>query len=416
MLIVLFLYCLAYFLKTQNYIYFLKVNLLFCKIENLSKNKTTNYFIMKTYKFLFIAFISLIAFPFSAFAHTTPPIEKFVVVLDAGHGGKDPGNRGNGYKEKDIALKIILKIGKELEKHQDIKVVYTRKTDVFVTLDKRAEIANDANADLFVSVHCNAASSSSAYGTETFVLGLHRNADNLKIAMKENSVITLEDDYEVTYGGFDPNSPASYIGMTLMQEEYLDQSILLSDYVQKQFTNKLKRKDRGVKQAGFLVLRKTYMPSVLVETGFLTNSTEGKYLNSSTGQLKMASAIVEGIVNYKNSINLHSVEVVKVNNGTTNVSSTKSTDIYKDITFKVQLAAGSTAIETKSYNFKGLTGVSRKKEGNLYKYYYGNTSDYLLIQEKQKEAIEAGYKKCYIIAFKGEKKISVNEALKSKTK
>ncbi|HIB38369.1 N-acetylmuramoyl-L-alanine amidase [Mesonia sp.] len=373
---------------------------------------------MKTYKYLFIAFTFLLfTNTFSVLANHLPPTKKFVVVLDAGHGGKDPGNRGNGYKEKDIALNIILKIGKELEKQNDIEVVYTRKTDVFVTLDKRAEIANDANADLFVSVHCNAAEATQAHGTETFVLGLHRNADNLKIAMKENSVIYLEDDYEVTYGGFDPNSPASYIGMTLMQEEYLDQSILLSDYVQKEFTNKLKRTDRGVKQAGFLVLRKTYMPSVLVETGFLTNKTEGKYLNSSAGQQKMASAILEGILSYKKSINLHSTEMSEEDQiSQATVETATSTDVYNGITFKVQLAAGSTAIETKSYNFKGLNGVSRNKEGNLYKYYFGSTSDYLEIQAKQREAKAAGYKNCYIVAFKNNNKISVNEALKSKTK
>jgi len=372
---------------------------------------------MKTYTSLFIIFIFCFAPVFSGFAEEIPPVKKFVVVLDAGHGGKDPGNRGNGYKEKDIALSIILKIGEELKKQSNIEVVYTRTKDVFIGLDKRAEIANEANADLFVSVHCNA-HSSQAHGTETFVLGLHRNADNLEIAMKENSVIYLEEDYEVKYGGFDPSSPASYIGMTLMQEEYLDQSILLSDFIQKGFTNKLKRTDRGVKQAGFLVLRKTYMPSVLVETGFLTNNSEGKFLNSKAGQEKMAKSIVEGIVNYMHGINMHSLEVTHEDIPVvpTIEKVIEAKDIYENIIFKVQLAAGSSAIETKSYNFKGLEGVSRNKEGKLYKYYFGNSSDYLAIQNKQREAKEAGYKNCYIVAFKNGEKVSVNDALKSKTK
>ncbi len=370
---------------------------------------------MKTNKFSFIIIVLfLILLNFHGFAATNPPTEKFVVVLDAGHGGKDPGNRGNGYKEKDIALSIILKIGAELKKHPDVKVVYTRTTDVFIPLDERAEIANEANADLFVSVHCNA-HDSQAHGTETFVLGLHRNADNLKIAMKENSVIYLEEDYEVKYGGFDPNSPASYIGMTLMQEEYLDQSILLADFVQKGFTNKLKRTDRGVKQAGFLVLRKTYMPSVLVETGFLTNNSEGRFLNSNAGQQKMAASIIEGILNYKSSLNLQAT-TVETPSVSTIENTSSSSEVYDNITFKVQLAAGSQPLATKPYNFKGLEGVSRQKEGELYKYYFGSTSDYLAIQEKQRQAKEVGYKNCYIVAFKNNQKISVNEALKSKTK
>ena len=166
--------------------------------------------------------------------------EKFVVVLDAGHGGKDPGNLGNGYKEKDIALNVVLKIGEALEKNPKIKVVYTRKTDVFVDLFDRGKIANKANADLFVSVHCNA-HKSQAHGTETFVLGIHRNQTNFEVAKKENAVIFMESDHENKYAGFDPNSPESAISIILGQEEYLDQSILLASLIQDNFTNKLKR-------------------------------------------------------------------------------------------------------------------------------------------------------------------------------
>ena len=272
------------------------------------KNKITTLFkrynLMRTNLRLFLVLLITGLFSTSiTAAEKLPPKDEFVVVLDAGHGGDDPGNRGNGYYEKDIALNIVLGIGAELEKMPGVKVIYTRKTDVFVTLAGRAQIANDAHADLFISVHCNA-HGSQASGTETFVLGLHRNEDNLKVAMRENSVIYLEEDYEVTYDGFDPKSPESYIGLTLMQEEYLDQSILLADFIQKNFTNDLKRPNRGVKQAGFLVLRQTYMPSVLVETGFLTNNAEGKYLNSKKGQDDMSGAIVKAVEHYKNMLYL----------------------------------------------------------------------------------------------------------------
>ncbi|TBW29243.1 N-acetylmuramoyl-L-alanine amidase [Gramella sp. KN1008] len=366
---------------------------------------------------LFVFAILVTGFSNRGYSAEIPPnMDRFVVVLDAGHGGKDKGNIGNGYREKDIALSIVLKIGEALEKYEGVDVVYTRKTDVFIPLEKRGKIANDANADLFVSVHCNA-HNSQAYGTETFVLGLHRNETNFEVAKRENSVIYLEEDYEITYSDFDINSPESFIGLTIMQEEYLDQSILLADFVQKQFTNKLKRKDRGVKQAGFIVLHQTYMPSVLIETGFLTNDHEGAYLNSNTGREKMATAITSAIIEYSHTINLNTLESIAVNHPqeTEGIAETP-TRIYKDVTFKVQLAAGSKKLETKPYNFKGLQNIERTKEGKLYKYYYGETSDYLKIQQIHQEAIKKGYPDSYIVAFKNDDKISVNEALKSRLK
>ncbi|TRO66437.1 N-acetylmuramoyl-L-alanine amidase family protein [Christiangramia sabulilitoris] len=354
----------------------------------------------------------------SAFSAEIPPgKDEFVVVLDAGHGGKDPGNMGNGFKEKDIALSIILKIGKALEKYEGVKVVYTRKTDVFVELFERGRIANEANADLFVSVHCNA-HSSQASGTETFVLGLNRNETNFEVAKKENSVIYLEENYEVTYEGYDPNSPESFIGLTIMQEEYLDQSILLADMVQKQFANDLKRKNRGVKQMGLIVLHQTYMPSVLVETGFLTNNQEGPYLNSKRGQDDMARAITNAIVEYSNTINLNLLESIARDHPETEVVTKDAPvpQIYRDVTFKVQIAAGSKKLDTKPYNFKGLRNIERIKEGRLFKYYYGETSDYLKIQQLHQEVIKKGYPDSYIVAFKNDRKITVNDALKSKLK
>lgn len=369
-------------------------------------------------KFLILLFTSVLISG-STPNNTDKEKTKFVVVLDAGHGGKDPGNRGGGFKEKDIALSIILKIGAELEKDKNIKVVYTRDSDVFIPLEKRGKIANDAKADLFVSVHCNAHNSQAA-GTETFVLGLHRNSTNFEVAKRENSVIFLEEDYEVTYDGFDPNSPESSIGMTIMQEEYLDQSILLADFVQKKFTHDLKRANRGVKQAGFIVLHQTYMPSVLIETGFLTNKEEGPYLNSSNGQVKMAKAIVDAINDYSHSINLGVLDnlekevTVKVTTEESKIEEFK--DNYEGITFKVQLAASSKKLEPKSSNFEGLTPVFREKEGKLYKYYYGATSSYSQIKSMHEMAKNKGFNTSYLVAFKDGNKITVNNALKSQVK
>ncbi|MCJ7465398.1 MAG: N-acetylmuramoyl-L-alanine amidase [Maribacter sp.] len=227
--------------------------------------------------------------------------DKFIVVLDAGHGGHDPGNLGNGYLEKNIALNIVLKVGAILEKHPDIQVIYTRKEDKFVDLFVRGEIANKAKADLFVSVHCDS-HTSDAHGAGTFVLGLHANKQNFEIAKKENSVIYLEDNYEVRYADYDINSPESVIGLTIMQEEFLDQSIALATDIQDNMAGGLKRNDRKVKQAGFIVLHQTFMPSVLIETGFLTNKDEGAYLNSEKGQSDIGTAIAEAILKYKNSV------------------------------------------------------------------------------------------------------------------
>jgi N-acetylmuramoyl-L-alanine amidase len=375
------------------------------------------YFHMKTNFFILLIFFTVINPVLAASEEVDPPRDKFVVVVDAGHGGHDPGNSWNGFKEKGIALNIALKVGAELEKVPDIKVIYTRKSDVFVTLAGRAEIANKAEADLFISIHMNG-HKSQAQGTETFVLGLHRNQDNLEVAMRENQVIFLEEDYEMTYDGFNPNSPESYIGLTLMQEEYLDQSILLADLVQKNFTNINKRVNRGVKQAGFLVLRETYMPSVLIEAGFLSNKSEGTYLNSAAGQAAIAESIVRAVKDYKNSMNLEMLDNFEANPPVELAAEpeNKPLDVYDGITFKVQLAATGKKLDPSSKNFKGLSQVSRNKEGKLFKYYYGATSSYTQIQDLHEKAKRTGYPDSYIVAFRGEEKISVNDALKTKMK
>ena len=341
---------------------------------------------------------------------------KFVVVLDAGHGGHDPGNLGNGYKEKSIALNIVLQVGTELEKNPDIKVIYTRKTDVFLKLHERAAIANKADADLFVSIHCNSFTNS-AHGTETFVLGLHANERNFNVAKKENEVIFLEEDYEKHYEGFDPNSPESLIGLTLMQEEYLDQSIQLANMVESNFTDKLKRKSRGVKQAGFWVLHNTYMPSVLIETGFLTYKPEGAYLNSNKGQDEMSTAIKDAILDYKNNLDLNigdNVTPYEIEDVIVEVDEPVLT--YENVVFKVQIAASSRKLEPKSYNFKGLETISRDQQDNLYKYYYGETADYNAAKRMQIVAKQKGYTSCFVVAFKNGNPANLSEVLKSSAK
>lgn len=333
----------------------------------------------------------------------------FVVVLDAGHGGKDSGNRGNGYYEKKIALNIILQIGKILEKKPNIKVIYTRKTDVFVDLIERARIANRADADLFISVHCDA-HTSQAYGAGTFVLGLHANQRNFEVAKKENSVIFYEENYEENYDGFDPNNPESVIGLTLMQETYLNQSITAADAIQKSFVANLNRKDRTVKQAGFVVLKYTYMPSVLVETGFLTNSKEGAYLNSSKGKLEMAQAISKAIINYKNSLS-SSINTLSSIGETVVEEKKEAAATSNEVIFKIQIAASSKKLESKAYNFKGLSPISREKEKELYRYYYSETTSYEKAKKLKKKAKRKGYKHAFIVAFKENKKIKLSTVI-----
>lgn len=357
---------------------------------------------------LFVSFILVLTF--SSYAYNgNNDADKFVVVLDAGHGGKDPGNMGNGYKEKDIALKVVLAIGSALEKNPNIEVIYTRKEDKFIDLFVRGKIANKAKADLFVSVHCDS-HTSQAYGAGTFVLGLHRNNTNFEVAKKENSVILLEDNYHQNYSGYDPNSPESAISIMMGMEDYLDQSIQLASLIQKNFVGKLKRKDRSVKQAGFIVLHQTVMPSVLVELGFLTNNREGAYLNSKKGQQDMAKAITDAILQYKASLEqnvVHTVfedEVIETSSG--------SDEIYNDVTFKIQIAASSKSLATKPYNFKGLSTISKEKTGNLYKYYYGATSNYTETKQLVNDAKSKGYKSSFVVAFKNGKKVSLTEALK----
>jgi N-acetylmuramoyl-L-alanine amidase len=353
------------------------------------------------FKKLFFLTFSLVFF-FAGF--TLNAQKKYTIVIDAGHGGKDPGNLGNGYKEKNIALKVALSVGNELKKNKDINVLYTRNKDVFIDLWKRGDVANTAKADLFVSIHCDS-HTSNAYGAGTFVLGLRGNKKNLEIAKRENSSILLEDNFQNRYKGFDPNSAESVVGLSLLQEENLDKSLEIASLIQNNFTFKLKRNNRKVKQDNFQVLRETIMPSVLVELGFLTNSKEGKYLNSKKGQLQMSKSIADAIENYVSNLKLNTV-IEKISEKESIETTTT------EVEFKVQLASGRNKIETKSYNFKGLTNIERVKVGSFYKYYYGVTSSYKDVITSLDIAKKKGYTSAFIVAFKNGEKISVKEVNK----
>ncbi|WP_127138976.1 N-acetylmuramoyl-L-alanine amidase family protein [Flagellimonas oceanensis] len=392
---------------------------------------------MNKSRLTFLVFL-LLVLPLTSFNKNDTEVQlkdKFVVVLDAGHGGHDPGNIGNGYLEKKIALAIVLNVGKELEKHPDIKVVYTRDDDTFVDLFERGEIANQANADLFVSVHCNA-HNSDAYGTETYVLGLHANRQNFEVAKKENSVIYLEDDYEQRYAEYDINSPESVIGLTIMQEEFLDQSIQLGKKLQDNFTKGLRRKDRKVKQAGFIVLHQTFMPSVLVEAGFLTNKNEGSYLNSKKGQNEMGTAIANAVIAYKEDMGFTASPVTnnpKIEDTKVDVdikeeapkeevveadppkqTNEKPVDKVQEsgVVFKVQLMASGKNIALERSNFNGLSELSREPYKNMFRYMYGNASTFEAAKKLKQDADAKGYTTSYIVAYKNGVRVPITDALK----
>jgi N-acetylmuramoyl-L-alanine amidase len=263
---------------------------------------------MKRFKVKNILIISLLTsfFLFTGFSANAPKAPEFRlkrVVIDAGHGGKDPGALGSYSKEKDIALSVALQVGKYVEQNlPGVEVIYTRKSDVFLELKERSNIANRNRADLFISIHCNAAGNRGIYGTETFVMGTKNFEANFDIVKRENAVILLEDNYEENYEGFDPSSPESYMMFNLMQKAFLSNSISLASKIETDFTTRVNRSSRGVKQAPFYVLWTTSMPSVLVELGFISNVNEEKYLNSKDGQTYLASAIYRSIKAYKEEI------------------------------------------------------------------------------------------------------------------
>ncbi len=337
-----------------------------------------------------------------------------VVVIDAGHGGKDTGASSNGVHEKDIVLAVALKLGEKIKAaYPEIKLIYTRKSDVFIPLYQRADIANKNKADLFISIHANSINKPYVNGAETFVLGQHRSADNLEVAKTENAVILLEDDYNTTYEGFDPNSPESYIMFELVQDEYLEQSVLLASAIQKQFTEKAKRLDRSVKQAGFLVLRRTTMPSVLVETGFISNSNERSYMQSEKGKDELATAIFTAFSEYKTKIENKSLFALVTEKATSqpvlpteNNSKAYSSDVDDKLTFAVQLAASSKKLKTNAANFKGVKKVFRKNYGNIYRYFTGTFNSYEEAQA-EKNRLTSKFPDAFVVAFKNDVLISV---------
>lgn len=348
----------------------------------------------------------------------------FKVTLDAGHGAHDFGAVYNGRVEKNVNLELVLKVGKLLEQNPKIDVIYTRKTDVFIDLIERANIANRADANIFVSIHCNANKNTAASGTETYVMGMSKVASNLEAAKKENSVITLEKDYKQKYEGFDPNSPETMIGMTLMAEEYLDNSISLASKIEERFgaLGKVLRHG-GVKQAPFMVLHKAYMPRVLIETGFISNPVEGASLVSEEGQNEIAQAIANAIISYKKEYfdgdsTDNSVEKPKKDTPskpTAEIIPTKKAVIDSNSVgtiFKVQLSASAKKIKLKPSNFKGLKNISMESGTKIYRYMYGETTDYDTAKKLLQEAKSKGYDSAYLIAFKNGEKISIQDSIK----
>ena len=244
---------------------------------------------------------------------------------------------------------------------------------------------------------------------------MHRNADNLRIAQKENSVIFLEENYQSNYEGFDPNNPESVISLVLMQETYLEQSIEAANTIQKSFVTNLKRKDRTVKQAGFQVLRETYMPSVLVELGFLTNKKEGAYLNSKKGQKEMSETIAKGIINYRNklvsSVSKKERKTAEVGKKQRNKTSIKKNNT--DVVFKIQILASLKSQIIRKGKFKSLNNISKSKEGKIYKYYYGSVNTFNEARALKNKAVKVGFKDSFIVAFKNGKKINISDVIQT---
>ncbi len=403
---------------------------------------------MKLYR-RYILYISiclgLLIFPFCI---GSAEAKDFIVVIDAGHGGHDPGAIGKISKEKNINLNVALKFGKLIKNNcPDVKVIYTRDRDVFIPLDRRAEIANNAKADLFISIHTNAlANNRTAKGASTWTLGLAKSDANLEVAKRENAVILYENDYKTRYAGFNPNSAESYIIFEFMQDKYMSQSVHLASLVQKHFRNTCKRADRGVHQAGFLVLKASAMPSILVELGFISTPEEERYLNTENGTASLANGIFRAFLTYKReqeirlngSSNTITPEEVPAPAGTETVN-TPASKVEKEkssqaeskpevqrppknekdaitqternkIVFKIQILTSSRPLAKNDKRLKGLKGVDFYKEDGIYKYTYGASPDYNKVL-RTKRSITAQFKDAFIIAFKNGEKANIHAAI-----
>lgn len=382
------------------------------------------------------------------------------VVIDAGHGGHDPGCHGRKGKEKEVTLSVALKLGKLItENNPDVKVVYTREKDEFIELHERANIANRNHADLFISIHCNSGKGN-AFGVETFSMGLHRSADNLDVAKRENESVLLEKDYKSNYEGFDPASPEASIIFTLYQNAFLDQSLTMASLVQDEFREVDKRFDRGVKQAGFLVLVYTAMPSILIETGFLTNPEDEKLMVTEKGQQKIAESIYRAFRKYKgdldedkNPVSVRKEELksftpkekpieknvakpVTIPNKTIDTTRKSETtavvkkeepkkvdapkievkepakiDADKTVVFKVQLTSSDKKIPLTSTQFMNLDGISEYSDNGLFKYTYGNFHDSNEAIKVQRTMREKGFKEAFVVAFMEGKRINIKDAI-----
>ena len=349
----------------------------------------------------------------------------FIVVIDPGHGGRDPGAIGKRGKEKNINLNVALKLGKLIQNNcKDVSIVYTREKDTFVGLDRRAQIANNAKADLFISIHTNSvARGRTVRGTETYTLGLHRTDENLEVAKKENAVILIENDYEQRYAGFNPNSSESYIIFEFLQDKNMEKSVQLATLIQRQFKTTAKRIDKGVHQAGFLVLRETTMPGVLVELGYISMPDEERYLLTESGTDALAQSIYRAFIKYKEQNGSPIArrneppivtETPKASSQTekkTSATPKKQASKGEKPIFKIQILTSDKKLSANNKQFKGLSPVGYYQEKGIYKYTYGESTDYNKIL-RTKRQIETKFKGAFIIAFKNGEKVDVNQAIK----
>jgi N-acetylmuramoyl-L-alanine amidase len=356
-----------------------------------------------------------LSFGFSISMEAQVPYKIRKVVIDPGHGGKDPGCSGHHSREKEVALSIGLDLGKKLKaQYPDIQVIYTRDTDVFIPLNERAAIANRHKADLFISIHCNYISvRNRATGSETYVLGLHRAEDNLDVAKRENSAILLEENYEKTYEGFDPYSPEGHIILTMFQNAHLEQSILFATHVESTFKQLSRLPSRGVKQAGFLVLRETTMPSVLIETGFLSTDTDENYLMKKENQQEMASTILKAFSNYKKDVeeyqepdNTASTPQKAINTPATHPDDAKAPTSAKgslDVAYRIQIAASSkSTIDSRYHNIDDLEVI---KEGEMYKFLVGYFSSAEAARPRLSALKANGFDGAFIVAYKAGQRV-----------
>ena len=343
---------------------------------------------------IFIILIGFFLFAPEVEAQTT---KIQTVVIDAGHGGKDAGAVGKKAKEKDITLAVAKKTGAYIKKkYPDVKVIYTRNKDVFVELMERARIANRNNADVFISIHCNSvANAPRTCGAETFIMGDHRNSANLAVAKRENASILYESNAEADYGGFDPNSTEAYIAFSFIQSEFKQRSLDLAELVQNELVNKAKRQDRGVQQAGFLVLYKTAMPSILVELGFISNPVEEAYMTSTEGQDYLASAVYRAFCAYKTNYEKESVELQQ------EIMQTEAPQVQKDegVVYKVQFTTRNRPVDNPQSVYKGLKDVDYYEHNGVFKYTAGCFTKRSDANAYLKEVIAKGYDGAFVVKF-----------------